>query len=128
MENISPPSLLFGNDVAWWMANSQGRFKVKSAWDLMRSKHEQKRDYDLIWNRGLPFKINFFLWRVWKRRISTDDNLERMKINIVSRCWCCDKKKKETITHLFLTAPIVAKLWRVSANFAAINIEGMHLQ
>jgi len=51
-----------------------------------------------------------------------------MKINIVSRCWCCDRKEEETITHLFLTASIATKLWRFFANHAGINIEGMHLQ
>ncbi|XP_049370570.1 uncharacterized protein LOC125835476 [Solanum verrucosum] len=83
MENISPPNILFGNDVAWWMANAQGRFTVKSAWQIMRNKHENRRDYELIWNKRLPFKINFFLWRVWKRRIATDDNLKKMRINSV---------------------------------------------
>ncbi|KAK4731106.1 hypothetical protein R3W88_024094 [Solanum pinnatisectum] len=36
-----------------------------------------------------------------------------MKINIVSRCWCCDRKEEETMTHLFLTALIAYKLWRL---------------
>ncbi|KAH0713632.1 hypothetical protein KY289_009591 [Solanum tuberosum] len=128
MENIAPQNIQSSNDVAWWMTNSQGSFTVKSAWELMRAKHDQRKDYELIWNKGLPFKINFFLWRVWKRGIATDDNLKRMKINIVSRCWCCDRKEEETITHLFLTAPIATKLWRFFANYAGINIEGMHLQ
>uniref|UniRef100_M1BF38 RNase H family protein n=1 Tax=Solanum tuberosum TaxID=4113 RepID=M1BF38_SOLTU len=51
-----------------------------------------------------------------------------MRIPIVSRCWCCDTKVEETMTHLFLTAPIATRLWRQFAIFAGINIDGMHLQ
>ncbi|KAL3328186.1 hypothetical protein AABB24_035694 [Solanum stoloniferum] len=38
MENISPPNTSFGNDVAWWMANAQRRFTIKSTWQIMRNK------------------------------------------------------------------------------------------
>ncbi|KAK4727570.1 hypothetical protein R3W88_032487 [Solanum pinnatisectum] len=62
------------------MANAQGRFTVKSAWQIMRNKQETRRDCELLWNKELPFKINFFLWKVWKRRIATDDNLKKMRI------------------------------------------------
>ncbi|KAH0734680.1 hypothetical protein KY285_010387 [Solanum tuberosum] len=128
MENISPPNTHFGNDVAWWMANAHGMFTVKSAWEIVRSKQEPRRDFEVLWNKGLSFKINFFLWRVWKRKVATDDNLKKMRINIASRCWYCDRKKEETMTHLFLTAPIDNRLWRYFALFVGINIEGMHLQ
>lgn len=52
----------------------------------MRQKQEQRKDYDLIWAKGILIKISFFLWRVWKKRIVTDDNLKKMNIHIVSRC------------------------------------------
>jgi len=68
------------------MGNSNGKFTVKSAWNELRRKKEKIQDY--IWTKGLRIKINFFLWRAWKGRIPTDDNLKRMKISVVSRCWC----------------------------------------
>ncbi|XP_015159786.1 uncharacterized protein [Solanum tuberosum] len=103
-------------------------FTVKSTCEIVKSKQEPRRDFEVLWNKGLPFKINFFLWRVWKRKIATDDNLKKMRINIASRCWCCDRKEKETMTHLFLIAPIANMLWRYFSLFAGINIEGMRLQ
>ncbi|KAK6789632.1 hypothetical protein RDI58_013432 [Solanum bulbocastanum] len=125
MDNIKTTNSQSGNDVAWWMGNTQGRFTVKSAWNLTRNKHEIRKDYELIWKKELPFKFSLFMWRVWKRRIATDDNLKKMKINIVSRCWCCQNKKEETMTHLFLTAPIANKLWRHFVDCAGIKMEGM---
>ncbi|XP_049389010.1 uncharacterized protein LOC125853369 [Solanum stenotomum] len=105
MESIKPPLEEYINDVAWWMGSTQGIFTDKSAWELMRHKQERRADYQLIWTKDVPFKMNIFLWRLWKRRIATDDNLKRMKIQIVSRCWCCSETEEETMTHDFLTAP-----------------------
>ncbi|KAH0776333.1 hypothetical protein KY290_007744 [Solanum tuberosum] len=127
IESIKPP-FGEGNDTPWWMGNTQGDFTVKSAWQQMRKKKEERMDYDMLLNKGVPFKVDFFLWKVWKKRIPTDDNLKRMSIPIVSRCWCCVNKVEETMTHLFLTAPIAIRLLRQFANFAGINLEGMHLQ
>lgn len=96
--------------------------------EQLRSKRDEKEEYKQIWEKGLPFKMNFFMWRAWKRRIATDDNLKRMKMYVVSRCWCCDMRKEETMEHLFLTAPIAEKLWRQFAVFADIHIEDMDMK
>lgn len=37
------------------------------------------------WVKGLPFKIGFFLWRIWRGIIATDDNLKRMRLQVVSK-------------------------------------------
>ncbi|XP_059289519.1 uncharacterized protein LOC132043051 [Lycium ferocissimum] len=73
-------------------------------------------------------ETSFFLWRLWKERIATDDNLKRMHISLVSRCWCCEDHRQETMSHLFLTSPTAFKLWKQFASCAGLNIEGQHLQ
>ncbi|KAH0730385.1 hypothetical protein KY290_001417 [Solanum tuberosum] len=112
INNISPVISKGEQETPWWTNNANGRFSVKSAWELMRKKKAKEEKYTFIWRKELPFKINFFLWRAWKGRIATDDNLRRMRINIVSRCWCCETQQIETMSHLFLTASIAQKLWR----------------
>lgn len=57
----------------------------------------------------------------------TDDNLPKMRINLVSRCCCCEQYHQETMEHLFLTTLIVGKLCRYFADFSGISIEGMEL-
>lgn len=128
MENITTPSNLQGNDLPRWMGKSQGNFSVKSTWNLVRQKQENMEENRSIWVKGIPFKMNFFLQKGWKRSIATYDNLQRIKINIVSRCWCCEKKAKGTMTYLFLTAPIAKKLLRDFAICAGINIDEMTLK
>lgn len=84
-------------------------------------KKEKREEYKMLWAKRLPFKINFFLWRAWKRRIATDDNLKRMKINNLSICWCYEVKEEETMNHLYLTTPITAKLWREFAKLQVLT-------
>lgn len=72
------------NDKTWWMGETSWRFTVKS--QIIRKKQEQSKIYNYIWPKGLPVKISFFMWSVWKGRIPTDNNLEKININLVSRC------------------------------------------
>ncbi|XP_060182254.1 uncharacterized protein LOC132611915 [Lycium barbarum] len=127
-DTISPKLIQANNDKAWWMGETNGKFTVKSAWEETRLKQDSLEAYRYIWLKGLPIKISFFLWRVWKRCITTDDKLKRMHINIVSRCWCCQEHKQETMSHFFLTSPITFKLWKQFAFYVGFNIEGRHLQ
>lgn len=47
ISSIKSPSNEFAVDVALW-GNAQGNFIVKSAWELMRQKKEQRRDFGYI--------------------------------------------------------------------------------
>ncbi|KAH0761396.1 hypothetical protein KY290_017469 [Solanum tuberosum] len=127
VETIKPPTEGRKDDKPWWMANTKEVFYVKSVWELVRKRDEPTQCYELMWIKRVSFKINFFYWRVWRRRISTDDNLKRMKITSVSRCHSCDTYEEETMCHLLLTSPTANKLWKQFAIFAeahrAIKIE-----
>lgn len=101
---------------------------MKSVYELLRRMRQKRSWADPIWIKGLPLKILFFLWRAWMRRIPTGDNLQRIKIYMVFRCHCCERKEVKTMTHLFLTVPIILRLWKQFATCAGIQIEGMQLQ
>ncbi|KAK6780202.1 hypothetical protein RDI58_022386 [Solanum bulbocastanum] len=128
VENIKPGKESGMIDKAWWMGNSKGVFTAKSTYHSMRRSMNELEWMNQLWLKGLPFKIAFFLWRVWKKRIATDDNLKRMRMQIASKCYCCENGEMETMTHLFLTTPITQKLWRRFASCAGLNIEVLQLQ
>ncbi|XP_049396567.1 uncharacterized protein LOC125860610 [Solanum stenotomum] len=73
-------------DKAWWSGNSTGLFTVKSAYHRVRGRKAEEEWRRYMWIKGMPIKISFFLWRVWRRKIATDDNLMKMKIPVVSKC------------------------------------------
>jgi len=45
------------------MGNSNGKSTVKSAWNELRQKQAKIQIFDYKWTKGLPIKINAFLWR-----------------------------------------------------------------
>lgn len=68
------------NDKAWSMRNLTGEFTIKSTYHILRHKRGKVDRMNNIWIKDLLFKISFFLWRVWRKIIATDDNLKRIKI------------------------------------------------
>ncbi|KAK6787626.1 hypothetical protein RDI58_016151 [Solanum bulbocastanum] len=77
-----------------------------------------------MWCKDIHFEINFLVWRIWKGRIATEDNLKRMKVNIASTCYCCEIFEEETIAYLFLTSLIAQKLCRKFATYASVQMQG----
>ncbi|KAH0679660.1 hypothetical protein KY284_020745 [Solanum tuberosum] len=126
--NIKPNSMEGSIDRAWWVHTTTGDFSVKSAYQIIRAKITEKSLSKHMWINDLPFKIGFFLWRVWRRRITTDDNLKRMRLQVVSKCYCCEEGQMETMSHLLLTAPIAQKLWKQFASCVGISIYGVNLK
>ncbi|MCD7455305.1 hypothetical protein HAX54_027774 [Datura stramonium] len=48
--------------------SSTEKFSVKSAWELLRTNDSIKEDLINLWVKGLPLKISFLAWRIWKGR------------------------------------------------------------
>ncbi|XP_060183096.1 uncharacterized protein LOC132613054 [Lycium barbarum] len=116
------------SDRPWWMPTSTGQFTVNSAWQLRRQKGQIHPDFQQLWIKGVPFKISFFLWRLWKGNIPTDDNLRRMRIAVVSRCYCCiNPQQQETMMHLFLTRGFAAGVWNIFMEAAGIQVHMVQL-
>lgn len=115
-------------DKTWWMGDKSSLFIVKSTYELLRRRRQELHWPRNVWIKVLHLKISFFLWRAWKKRITTHDNWKRMKSQIVSRCYYCEDKEMETMSHLFLTAPSALQLWKHFATYAGIQCEGMCLQ
>lgn len=59
--DIKPPHYDLGGDKVWCMGNSNDLFSVRSAWELLRTRHCQNDIDKCLWVKGLSFKINFFL-------------------------------------------------------------------
>ncbi|KAG5595538.1 hypothetical protein H5410_036770 [Solanum commersonii] len=52
--------------------------------------------------------------RVWKKRIAMDDNSKKMNMNIVSKCYCCEKGENPKLQHIMKVIPatIMWELWK----------------
>lgn len=70
------------SDKAWWMGRTIDIYSVKSAWQIVRARRCKKEIEKHLSVKQIPFKINFFFWRAWKGRITIEDNLMKMGINM----------------------------------------------
>lgn len=49
-----------------WKPNSSGLFTCSSPWDLERKKRNTTLSNTQTWNRPIPFKVSFLVWRALK--------------------------------------------------------------
>ncbi|XP_070048893.1 uncharacterized protein [Nicotiana tomentosiformis] len=104
MENIKPPVPTKILDKPYWKLETRGELSVKSAWEYLRRRNEPALAYSKIWVKGLPFKISFFLWKVWKAKLPLDDWMRRLGYFMPSKCWCCAQPDQESLLHIFFTS------------------------
>nr|XP_009759526.1 PREDICTED: uncharacterized protein LOC104212044 [Nicotiana sylvestris] len=112
VQNIRPPNECAELDTPLWMLEIRGHFSVKSAWDYLRRRDNPRLTYKMIWVKGLPFNISFFLWKVWKAKLSLDDFLPRSVWNYFLRragIALQGLSLQQAITKCW-TAPVVPKL------------------
>nr|XP_016493380.1 PREDICTED: uncharacterized protein LOC107812734 [Nicotiana tabacum] len=121
IENVKPPVLHDDLDRPFWMLEARGNFTIKYSWEYFRRRRDSSIAYKNMWAKGLPFKIAFFMWKIWKGKLPLDDTFRRMGYFMSSRCWCCLNPDEETLAHVFyrsyaaytaLPSIILWELWK----------------
>lgn len=98
-------------DKPMWKLEPRGDFSAKFAYDYVRRRRDPNTAYRNIWVKGLPFKVSFFMWKVWKNKLPLDDFFKRLGYLMASKCWCCVLSNEETMPHLFFTSYSATKVW-----------------
>ncbi|XP_070010830.1 uncharacterized protein [Nicotiana sylvestris] len=127
LEKIKPPSTMRVLDRPFWMLETRGYFSIKLAWEYTRRRDEPRKAYRMIWVKGLPFKIAFFMWKVWKAKLPLDDFLKRVGYCMPSKCWCCVQPDEESFQHLFFRSETAKTTWKYFLSRAGIDVEGLTL-
>lgn len=100
------------NDIRCWGLEANGRFSVKFAWSICRSKKPLVNWGNGIWDPGIPSKISFFLWKLCWGRLPIDENISCMGILMPSKCQCCGTNpSQENIQHLFFEGEWATSCW-----------------
>ncbi|WMV24324.1 hypothetical protein MTR67_017709 [Solanum verrucosum] len=108
-------------DFPWWMPNPKGKFTVGTAWEIMRTRKEPQEGILNIWEKGIPFKVSFLLWRVWLQRIPIGEVLVKNRITDSMIYCCCDDNASESFNHLFFSCPNAKFLWQWFAGAAGLH-------
>ncbi|XP_019257820.1 PREDICTED: uncharacterized protein LOC109236045 [Nicotiana attenuata] len=127
LENIPCPARYDELDKPVWSLEVKGNFSVKSAWEYLRRRRDTSITYANIWVKGLPFKISFFMWKLWKGKLPLDDTLRRMGYFMPSKCWCCIMPNEESVGHIFFRSFTASRVWNYFFSYAGLSLEGLTL-
>nr|XP_016479791.1 PREDICTED: uncharacterized protein LOC107801042 [Nicotiana tabacum] len=126
LEHISKEVYFDHSDEYWdtpkWMPTTSGKFTVGSAWQILRHRDPTNPEYKLLWTKGLPLKISFFIWKLWRGKVPTDDLWRRNGHLTVSKFWCCLPPQEETLQHIFLASPTASRVWKVFLQAAGVMV------
>ncbi|XP_070029656.1 uncharacterized protein [Nicotiana sylvestris] len=115
VQNIRPPTESSQLDTPFWMLETRGHFTVKSVWDYVRRRANPRLACKMIWVKGLPFKISFFLWKkCWTyflRRAGIA--LDGFSLHqAITKCWTTPVVPRLKPVLQALPACIVWELWK----------------
>ncbi|XP_075086271.1 uncharacterized protein LOC107811236 [Nicotiana tabacum] len=105
-----------------------GNFTVKTSWDYIRRRRDPSVAYKNIWVRGLPFKMAFFMWKLWKAKLPFDDYFRRLGYFMPSKCWCCINPSEEIMSYVLFRSYAAKTVWKYFLSNAGINMEGLSMQ
>lgn len=100
-------------DSICWSATPDGRFTVKSTFNLLQldSENASPANWDWIWKLPCLERIRTFVWQLSHNRLLT--NLSQFCSHLTSSpgCpWC--PEAEESISHLFRICPKARETWR----------------
>lgn len=98
-EELNRVRVVFEEEDTW-------RWRVKSTYLALHGRDFANEGHELfkeIWKINTPPKINIFLWRMFKNRLPTGENLRKRNLltNEIDGKYHFCKGGEETITHVF---------------------------
>ncbi|CAN1176559.1 Putative ribonuclease H protein At1g65750 [Linum perenne] len=115
---MSPPNPDRGEDVWVWGASSDGKFSIKSAYNLIHNQLESLAPdfWSSVWCWRGPNRIKFFLWLVIHGRLLTNVARQKRKMTDNASCPLCDNTE-ETIEHVLRDCRFATEVWRHVSDF-----------
>ncbi|CAN1170479.1 Putative ribonuclease H protein At1g65750 [Linum perenne] len=109
---MMPPNSDRGEDSWVWSGESNGKFSIRSAYDLIVKPANPNPDaqWELVWKWKGPARIQHFLWLVMHDRLLTNLERKRRHLSADSRCSRCGNSE-ESVTHILRDCPAAASVW-----------------
>ena len=102
------------NDAWRWLLDPIQGYTVKGAYRFLTTSGEtlDRTLVDDVWHKHIPSKVSLFVWRLFRNRLPTKDNLVRRHVILPTETACISGcGGLETATHLFLSCDIFNSLW-----------------
>lgn len=93
-----------------WCNNDSGILSMKEAFKFLNNSNCPVSWSKFIWSPCVPPSRSFLVWRIFHKRLPTDDNLRSRGCITVSTCDLCGLSS-ETSDHLFLQCSFACSIW-----------------
>lgn len=113
-------------DKALWSLNASGDFSIFSAWNIIREQRTKTKINKYTWNKHIPFKCSFLLWRALSGKLPTNEKLISFDHDPKEYC-CYYNPSMDTIEHIFLTGHFVMNVWKLFAGSCGISSDHLPL-
>ncbi|CAL1392568.1 unnamed protein product [Linum trigynum] len=127
---VQPPQELAGEDSATWGPEQDGRFRVRSAYNIAAQADgtTSSTDWRTIWRWQGPARVRHFLWLAARDRLLT--NAERERRHLTPSALCSHYKNgPETILHVLRDCHFPRLTWlQVIQPSEHQTFFGLHLQ
>ncbi|XP_057443839.1 uncharacterized protein LOC130735993 [Lotus japonicus] len=117
LSTLTSATLVEGKDDKWvWMANEEGHYSVKSAFQLLQGLTiaEPILEFETLWKCFAPSNTLAFGWKTLWGRIQTRTNLNRRGIlhngDSLTCAFCLGEE--ETLEHLLLHFSFSSQVWQ----------------
>ncbi|CAN1187802.1 Putative ribonuclease H protein At1g65750 [Linum perenne] len=109
---MTPPKADLGEDVCSWGREINGKFSIRSAYELVQETPNPRAEVDWksVWNWNGPGKVQYFLWLVAQGKLLTNLERKRRHLTDVGSCPRCESED-ESILHLFRDCPFARQVW-----------------
>ncbi|CAN1188712.1 Putative ribonuclease H protein At1g65750 [Linum perenne] len=109
---MTPPSADSGEDTWVWGCESNGRFSIRSAYNLVNQLVNSRPlvDWKVIWRWDGPNKVKHFLWLSAHGKILTNEERVRRKMTQNADCPRCSDVG-ESVLHVLRECPFAAQVW-----------------
>ncbi|CAN1126705.1 Putative ribonuclease H protein At1g65750 [Linum perenne] len=113
---MSPPIAGAGEDRITWGLESDGRFRIRSAYLLATEEEDAAIDsiWKLTWRWKGPQRIRQFLWLVAHNRLLTNSEPHRRHLAEIGSCQVC-QGQEESVLHVLRDCPLASATWELLA-------------
>ncbi|XP_027156245.1 uncharacterized protein LOC113757028 [Coffea eugenioides] len=112
----------------FWMPTTSGKFSLQSAFGDVRQTRHKSMAFTYIWHPQIPWKVSFFMLRLFLRRLPLPDRLGKLGFQLPSKCFCCSSASVESIEHLFANGHIASVVWNYFGGLCGFRCPGSFLR
>ncbi|XP_071918896.1 uncharacterized protein [Coffea arabica] len=110
-----------------WMHTTSGKFSLQSAFEDIRQARNKSMVFASIWHPRIPWKVSFFMLRLFLGRLPLPDRLCKLGFHLPSKCLCCSSASAESIEHLFANGQIASEVWNYFGGLCGFSCSGSSL-